>query len=160
MEKKMKKIGLLMNLCMGITLSFFLSLAGTLTSGHFAVPEWLISFGISAVISIIIGFIVPMKKINDAIEKRPGCEPGKLTTRLVESAISDLIYTPILSLCMVIFARSRALAHGAQLPPFLIMYAKSLLATLVVGFFLILVFTPIFLKILLKKNGIGGPVDK
>ena len=46
-EKAMKKTGMKMSLCMGITLSFFLSLTGTVTSGHFSVSGWLISFVIS-----------------------------------------------------------------------------------------------------------------
>ena len=50
MKKKMRKVGIEINFCMGITLSFFLSLVGTLSSGHFTVPGWLLSFLVSTII--------------------------------------------------------------------------------------------------------------
>ena len=43
----MKKIMILMTLLMGFTMSLVLSLAGTLLGGHFTIPSWLLSFGIS-----------------------------------------------------------------------------------------------------------------
>ena len=47
-----------------------------------------------------------------------------------------------------------AVSHGASVPPFIIMFLKSLIISLVVAYVLIFVLTPLFLKMILKKNGI------
>lgn len=97
-----KKIGIFMSLLMGLTLSFVMSLVGTLTSGHFTVISWLISFGISFVISLAIGFIVPMPKIENAANRKLGLKPGSVPANAVSALISNTIYTPILSVAMVL----------------------------------------------------------
>lgn len=155
MQKKMRKVGIEMNLCMGITLSFFLSLVGTLSSGHFTVPSWLMSFAISTVISIIIGLLVPMNKVMNAVDRKAGLQPGSLPARFLDSLISDLIYTPILTLCMVGLAYWNATRHGQPMP-FLPVFLNSLLLTLAVGYILIFIFQPLFMKAILKRNGING----
>ena len=152
----MKKIGLQMSLLMGVTLSFFLSLTGLIAAGKFNVIGWIISFVISTIISLIIGFIIPMKKLTDGVNNKLGLKPGKLGTRCMESLISDLIYTPIITLAMVFMAYKKATAHGAKIP-FMGMFGKSLIISLVVGYVLIFVFMPLYMKLVLKKNGIGGP---
>lgn len=95
-----KKIGIIMSILMGVTLSFFMSLLGTLTSGHFTVISWLISFGISLVISLIIGFIVPMQRIEAAACRKAKLRPGTLPATLLSALISNTIYTPIMSVVM------------------------------------------------------------
>ena len=152
----MKKIGREMSLLMGVTLSFFLSLTGLLAAGKFNVVGWIISFLISTVISLIIGFLVPMKKVTDGVNNKLGLKPGKLGTRCMESLLSDLIYTPIITLAMVFMAYKKATAHGAKIP-FIGMFGKSLVISLVVGFILIFIFMPLYMKLVFKKNGIGGP---
>ena len=112
MRKKTRKVGIEMNLCMGITLSFFLSLVGTLSSGHFTVSGWLLSFLISTVISIVIGLLIPMNKVMEAVDRKAGLQSGSLGARFLDSLISDLIYTPLLTLCMVGFAYWIIVRHG------------------------------------------------
>ncbi len=152
----MKKIGREMSLLMGVTLSFFLSLTGLIAAGKFNVIGWIISFVISTIISLIIGFIIPMKKLTDGVNNKLGLKPGKLGTRCMESLISDLIYTPIITLAMVFMAYKKATAHGAKIP-FMGMFGKSLALSMVVGFILIFIFMPLYMKLVFKKNGIGGP---
>ena len=149
MEKNMKKAGMKMSLCMGITLSFFLSLIGTGTSGHFTIPGWIISFIISTMISLIIGFFVPMKKVTDNACARFNLEQGKFTTRLFECLISDLIYTPVITFCMVLFAYLMATSEGAPLH-FLPMFLSSLVICMIAGYILIYIFTPIYTKMIFK----------
>lgn len=156
MQKKMRKIGIEMSLCMGITLSFFLSLVGTLSSGHFTVPSWLLSFLISTVISIIIGFFVPMYKVLKAVDQKAGLQPGSLGARFLESLISNLIYTPLMTLCMVGLAYWNVVRHGGFMP-FLPVFLKSLVLTFAVGYVLIFIFQPLYMKLVLKKHGISGP---
>ena len=109
MEQTMKKIGKEMSIYMSIAMSLFLSLTGTLTSGHFTIPGFIISFLISTVISMIIGLIVPMGKVNNSVERKLGLEQGSMKARCIDSLISDLIYTPIMTLCMVSFAYMMAM---------------------------------------------------
>ena len=49
-ERNMKKIGRKMSICMALTLSFFLSLIGMISSGHFEPVGWIINFAVCAVI--------------------------------------------------------------------------------------------------------------
>ena len=88
--KKMRKIGMTVSICMGITMSFFLSLIGTAVSGHFTVPGWIISFLISTVVSLVIGFIIPIKKVTDGAVRALKLQPRSLVARCVESLISDI----------------------------------------------------------------------
>ena len=97
-----KKIGIFMSLLMGVTLSFFMSLIGTLTSGHFTVGSWLISFLISFVISLVIGLLVPLPKIDAAVCRKMGLKPHSVPANLMSALISDTIYTPVMSVVMVL----------------------------------------------------------
>ena len=151
MAKAMRAVGFKMNLCMGVTLSFFLSLIGNLTSGHFTVPGFLISFAASTVISIIIGFIVPMKKISD--KATAGMKGVKKP--LTEALISDCIYTPVMTLSMILLARYMASSHGEEVPPFAPMFIKGLIISMIAGYVLVLFFMPLYLKMFTKN--LPGP---
>ena len=154
----MKKTGIYMSLLMGVTLSLCLSLAGTLGSGNFTLPAFLISFGVSFVISLVIGFLVPMKKVSDAAVNKLGLERGKLSASCFETLLSDLIYTPIITVVMVTLAYKSATSHGAHLnyAPMLI---RSLIINFILGFVLIFIFMPVYMKMLIKKFAPGGPTQ-
>lgn len=163
----MKKIGRTMNIYMGLTMSAALSIVGTVhgqatSAAGIQFPGIiigiLISFIASLIVSLIIGFIIPMKKVGDGACKAIKKSPDSFAGRLVSSLCSDLIYTPIITALMVALARSQAMkASGghAQLPPFIIMYLPSLLITFIVGLIIIYFIQPMFLKSILKKNGIN-----
>jgi hypothetical protein len=164
MEEQMKIIGRKMSLRMGIMMSFALALIGTLTSGHFTVPGFLLSFVLSAVISIIIGFVIPVGKISADFCRKRNLAPGTLKNGLASSFISDVIYTPVITLAMVAFAyfmvkkQSGGMAQIAFLPMFL----KSLVICFVAGFVLIFIFMPLFLKGIMKNMPPmdGAPKDE
>lgn len=151
MEKKMRSISWQISICMGFTLSLFLSLMGNLLGGHFTYQNWLLSFALSFVISLIIGFSVPMKKINDSECRRHNLNPNKFSTHLLLSLISDAIFTPVISIAMVLLAYFMATKHGANLKlvPMLI---TSVLECYAVGYVLILIFTPLYTKLVFKIN--------
>ena len=161
--KKMRKIGITVNICMGITMSFFLSLIGTGMSGHFTFPAWLISFLISTVVSLIIGFVVPMKRVTEGASRGLKLKPHSLIARCVESLVSDFIYTPIMTFIMVFFAYKNAISHGAPAESmnFGRMFFGSFGIGMAAGFLLAFIFMPLYVKMALKKNGIepreGGP---
>lgn len=149
-----------MSLLMGCSLSICLSLTGLLWSlrqTEYTVPKFLLSLliniSVSFVISMVIGFLVPMKKVNDGIEKKTGFKPGSLGARLVEALASDLIYTPVITFVMVFISYKQATSHGADIP-FAPMFLGSLAVCFTVAFVLIFLLMPLFMKIALKKAGI------
>ncbi len=155
MEAKMKVVGRKMAIRMGILMSFALSLVGTLTSGHFTPVGFLLSFIVSSIISLIIGFLVPVGKItNDFCVKR-NLIRGTFAERCVSSLISDLIYTPIITLAMVFLAYTIAMkmSGGAAGLVFLPMFLKSLIICFVVAFILIFVVQPILMRQIMKEVG-------
>lgn len=149
MKKEMIMMGLKMNVVMGLTLSFFLSLQGNflgyLESGTFSVPSWLISFLISFLFSFVVCLIVPMRKVTDAVIQKSKLDPSSFPCRCLVTFVSDCIFTPIMTLLMVYIAYKGAVNHGAQMP-FMPMFLKSLLFSMISGFILILIFQPIFLR--------------
>ena len=91
-----------MSLLMGVTMSFCLSLTGNLTSGEgFQLMPFLISFAVSTVISILIGIIVPMRKLEGGAVSALKLKEHSLPAKLVSALVSDLIYTPVITLAMI-----------------------------------------------------------
>lgn len=152
----MKKIGFQISILMAFVISLCLSFVGTFCSGQFRLPSCLMSFGISFLISLVIGFIVPMRKVHAALEQKCGLVPGDLKTRLAEAAVSDLIYTPIMTFAMTFAAYKNAVAHGAKMP-YLPMFGKSLIISLLAAFCVIYLVTPVIFRFVMKQNGISGP---
>lgn len=153
MNEQMKKIGREMGIRMGILMSFCLALTGTLSSGHFTPVGFLLSFVVSAIISIIIGFVVPVGKITGDACRKAGFNHGTIKERLLSSLISNLIYTPLMTFVMVLLAYTMAMKQSggmAQLS-FLPMFLHSLVICFIVGYILIFIFQPLFMKQLLKK---------
>ena len=157
-----------MSLLMGVTMSFCLSLTGILTSGEgFQLMPFIISFLASTVISIIIGLVVPMRKLEAGAVKAMKLKERSLPANLVSAFISDLIYTPVITLAMIVLVRKMAMkmSHGhAQLPPFAVMFIKSLIISFIVAYIIILIVTPIYMKLSFKLAGVnsagGPPADK
>lgn len=153
MEQKMRMVGIKMNILMGVTMSLILSLIGTLTGGHFSVPSWLVSFGISLVISLVIGFAIPIKKLGDGACKKCKVSPESLKGNLISGLISDLIYTPVITIIMVVVMLSNAAKHApaGAVPPVSRVLPGSLAICFIVGYIVIIIIQPLYLKMLLKK---------
>lgn len=149
MDETMKKVGRKMSLYMGVTMSFVLSLVGNLSSGHFTFPGFLLSFVISTVVALLIGMIVPVGKITRDALKNAKLAPDSTGGKLLSALISDLIYTPVMTLLMVFLAYRQAVSHGAQLN-FLSMFLPSLLLSLVVGYFCIFFIEPVYMNLVMK----------
>ena len=77
--------------------------------------------------------------------------------RFLASQVTEIFRTVI----MVVIAYKQATAHGAQIP-FVPMLLKSLIISLIVGYVLIFILMPFFLKLLMGKAGItpGGPAER
>ena len=172
-KKAMKGVMVKMTVLMGLTMSLVLSLVGSVLgmvhSGSFSVPGWFISFFISLIISLIIGFLIPVKKVTDSVCKKAGAEPASPKGNLLGALISDFIYTPVITVIMVMVnvngarrsmpaevlaeavAQGRAPTVGRILP-------LSLIVCFIVGFIVIAVIQPVFLKMLTRNlKGPGRP---
>lgn len=121
-----KKIGRFISLRMGIAMSAVMSCVGSLRgaiSGTKSalermpvdqqppfmalfmknwIPSLLVSIAISCVLAIAIGFIVPMKKVNDGIANATKAKGVPL--RILQSLVCGLIYAPIIGLVMAFVA--------------------------------------------------------
>lgn len=150
----MQKIGRSMSIAMGVTLSFLLSLTGCLMSGHFSLPGFLLSFLASTAVSLLIGFFVPMKPLTDSLCR--SMPQNSLKRRCAEALIADLLYTPVISVLMTVLAYFNARRHGGSMP-FLPVLLKTLFISLAVGYVLIFVLTPLFLRMILRASGVGKP---
>ena len=157
MEDMGRKIGQKMSIYMGVTLSFILSLVGTLTSGHFTVMGFLISFIASTIVALIIGKVVPMGKISQDAVKKCNLIPSSVQARMLSALISDLIYTPIITALMVFIAYRQAVSRGASLN-YWGMLLPSLLLSLVVAFFCIYFIEPVYMNKIMQdiKKGTSG----
>ncbi len=161
MNKTMKKVGFLVSLYMGLAVSFILALVGIVSSGHFTVGSFLSSYIISAVIAVIIGLIIPMKRINDAIASKIGKGQDSFIVKAVQTLVSDIIYTPFLTAVMINIALAGARAQvsaDAQIPSFWQIFPHSLILEMIVGFVVIYLLSPLFTRIAMKQCGINKDV--
>ena len=140
-----------MNLTMGITLSFCLSLIGNLTSENgFRIVGFLVSLAVSFLISLFIGFNIRIGMIEGMICGMAGAKRGTMKARLLESVISDIIYTPLITFCMVLlawFMSGKAFPLGA-------VFFRSLLISLGAAFVIIFIVKPLYFNAAMKKYGV------
>lgn len=148
MSAEMKKKGRKISALMGVCMSFVLSLTGTLSGGHFTVPSWLISFVISTVISLIIGFVVPIKLLGDKFCGVCKVNPMSFKGTLASALISNLIYTPLITVIMVTIMVGNAAKHApaGMAPTVGQVLPGSLLICLIVGYIAIVILQPIIIK--------------
>lgn len=161
MDKDRRKISILMSVYMGFVMSIFMTITGVCVGmlpnvlQHRIPPQAMISslisgFFISFAISMMIGFVVPMHSITGSATKN--MEPG-FGKRCVETLISDVIYTPVISVVMVAFAYMSNNKNGEGGPSFFMMLIPSLIACFIVGFIIIFLVQPSIFKHLMNKYG-------
>ena len=157
MNEQMKKISRGMSIRMGLAMSLCMSLIGTLTSGHFTPMGFLMGFVVSFIVSLLIGFVVPVGKISRDFTVKRNMQPGKISTRLTESMISNLVYTPVMTLVMVALAYFMAMKQSGGMAQisFWPMFLRSLLICFIAGYVLIFLIQPVFFNSLMRKYGIG-----
>ena len=94
-----------------------------------------------------------MKQLEDKACAKAGITGKPLACRALGSLISDLIYTPIITTAMVTMAYLKM--QGGK-PPYLIMWGKSMLSSLLVAYLLVFLVSENYMKLILKHNGVGG----
>ncbi len=151
----MRKIGMLMSLLMGFSMSLILSLVGMLVGGHFTVSGWILSFVVSFLLSLVIGLLIPMNPLYDLITGKLKAAKKMFLANVIDTLVSNIIYTPILTAAMVFMSWNHIPAEHR--PPFLVLYGPNLLVTFFVGWLAIFILQPIFFKALLKKFNLPFP---
>lgn len=112
----MKKMGTFMTISMGITVSAVLATVGVATSGHFNVVLWGASVTLSIIIALVIGFLIPIRKVSEKITANIKSPIGKmLVDTLVVNLFYCLIITVVLEYLMVGLANKQISARQEDL---------------------------------------------
>ena len=165
-QKQMKKVGLKISFMMALMMSFALSLTGNLTAEH--PPEmpmiaiiigFLESFVLSFAVSFGIVLVVWMLMVIAALGREFHLRPRTLKAHIVESIVSNLIYTPLMTTAMVTFVYFFLIPPGHR-PPYLPMFISSQVICLVVAQVLIFIFEPIIIKIAMPKMPPRPPFEQ
>lgn len=177
-----KNIGRYISLRMGIAMSITMSLIGSLLGAITAVkssgapfiaaflPAFLVSVVVTMIIAIALGFLVPMKKVNEGVEK--AIKTKGFALHFLQSLVSDFIYTPLIGLVMAftstalfVIPKNPALSMKMLLPVSLGNFAKSFLPEFIIALVVIIILEPIFQKAAFKKyipnfgQGVEGDED-
>lgn len=148
-----RKISQEMSIVMGATMSCVLSLVGLIQSGNFTLVSYLTSVIMSFMLCTIVGLIIPAKKISNSLAARMQLQPGSIRARLLDSLVTTLVYSPLMTFLMVYMAYRQATSHGARIN-FGHMLLKSELISFAVAFVVSFIISPIYLKLIFKRNGI------
>ncbi len=146
----MKKAGLLISVLMGLTMSFCLSLIGLLSAGQFTLPGFLKSFLISFAVSLLLGQLIPARRISDSLLRKHDLKPGTLKARGLETLVTTLTYSPVMTLIMVWMAWKQATSHGARIP-FGPMLLKSEIISLIGAFVISFLAAPLWTSLVMKR---------
>ena len=167
MGKMMKAVSIKISVMMALVMSICLSIVGNLTAKRppgtpliAIVISILVSIALSFVISLIIGLVIPMGKLLAALDRKLGLQPGKIGTRLFDALISNIIYTPFMTFAMTIFAYITSVKKSGAPISYPMMYLRALAISFVVGYVLIFIFQPLFMKMFMPKRppeGENGP---
>ena len=150
----MKKIENEISLLMGMTIGFVLTMVGLISSGTFSWPAFISSYLVSFLISQILTRIIPVRKISETLTKKMDLKQGSVMYRLVDTFISDLCYSPIMTFIMVSVAYYQATSHGAKLN-YGAMLLKSEVLSFIIAFIVIYFVSPLIIRTVLKRNGIA-----
>lgn len=88
-----KKVGRFVTNMMGVTVSLILGTIGPFLSGHFTIQTWIISVVSSMIIALLVGYIIPVKKIADKITQNIF---SQTVTALVNNVIINVFYVLII----------------------------------------------------------------
>lgn len=146
MNKNNESIGIIVGVLMGLAVSLVLSIVGPVISGHFKIVSVLVSFLCSSIISVVIGLFIPIRRMSVWSCSKIGISPDKLPGMIISALIGDICFTPLISFLMVYMNYKRA----KSMDPSVVlgrMYCGNLIVSFVVAFLIILIFTPLFIRL-------------
>ena len=156
MRKQMMKVGMIISLGNGLVLGSLFSAIGMANSPSGIIPMGVVTSALlSAVISIIIGLIVPMGLVSQKVTTKLGINPArqKFLGVLVEGIVGDLIFTPILCTFFVVKNFMQGLIPP-QVPKFPF-WLKELGLDLLVALPVTMIIVPLLRKLAFKMFHIG-----
>lgn len=168
MEAIIKKKTFFMSLFMGIAMGLVFTLFAQIKNGQIMPIGIIVGILISMVISVVLGMIIPIKKLYDSANKKLNITEEGLKMGMVNSLISDLIFTPLNCTFGMWFGMSMGLKNlppdvttifdrlmfCAKLPQFVPALISTLIIDLVIGFVLCILISPFLNKITNKICGI------
>ena len=99
-----KKFDLIVGLWLSIVLSVVLSILLPIVSiGFVNWPIFLEGFGVSFVISFVLGAVIPLNMLGGKLAAACGARPFSFPGQLISTVVSTLIMATIMSLCMVFY---------------------------------------------------------
>lgn len=152
----MRKIGIFMNIAMGLTVSAILSAHGVISSGH-ATPKILVlSYAISAVVALCIGFFIPIRMINEKVTGNIKAKPVKiLAANVITNLFYVLIITSLLTTLMITLAKHQMninhVPESVPRPSVLKALPRSLASSYLISYVVTLILEPIYLNFAKKK---------
>ncbi|MBP5280236.1 MAG: hypothetical protein J6Z03_07105 [Erysipelotrichaceae bacterium] len=148
-QEKRKEFSRRMSICMGIIMSLCLSTAGLLTARAFSLPSLLLNLVISYAIVRGIDHFIDIGALAVDVPNKMDVDPNSLQGRFLRALITDVIYTPLMTIVMVSIGYYRATSHGAQIP-YVPMLMKSMLLTFTLSFLICFFIMPVVEKLILK----------
>lgn len=162
MKKTMMKVGALISLCNGIVLGTLFSIIGMSKSPQGIMPMGVVTSALlSAVLSVVIGLLIPMKNLSEKAEMKLGIDPArqKALAWLVEGVIGDLIFTPIL--CTFFIIMNRVQGRIDPHAPIVMVWLKELGLDLLIALPVNLLIVPLVRKPAFRLFGVSGsPKDE
>lgn len=171
MKKTMMKKGLLMSLFIGTIMGAVFTVVAQLKNmQQIIIPGLVTGILISAVLSVIIGLIIPVKPVTDKICGRFGLTPEKrLPFLLMNTLICDIIFTPLNCCVNMLVGMTMGLTdvpaevngffekmlYCIKQPFFAPALISTLIIDLLIGFVLCLFITPLINTLTDKICGIN-----
>ncbi|MCR5699109.1 MAG: hypothetical protein K6G52_05635 [Treponemataceae bacterium] len=149
---KTKKFNTGAYLCLGIVLSVVLTVFNTILLGRYPFYNIAVCFGISLVIGIVIGLVVPFDLIFASECRRHNFKPDSFPTHMLLSLITDAIFTPLMTIPMVFFNYLMPGKDVVGQGNFVLDLVIGVFSSVGVAYLFILIFMPFFKKIGKKNN--------
>ena len=149
MKMKAIEVDIIMSLFVGVVLGFFLPLIGMLRSAHFSIQGFAMGFFMSFLVSVILGFVIPARRVNLSINRKFKLRYNSIGTLFINALVTDVLYVPIITAFVATLSYRKSIAMGAMInyPEMLI---KAIAVSLVIGYMLVFITFPYFLKLACK----------
>lgn len=147
-----RKISIVISLFMGAVMGAVFTLMSMLKTGNVIPIGIVVSALISMALSIIIGFIIPMKEVSEGLARLFRINPArqKFIYNLLEAVVGDLIFTPFL--CTFFIIKN----VGIHNPVFGKALVSSLIIDFILGIPICFIFCPLFKKLAAKIFHVSG----
>ncbi|MBP5493078.1 MAG: hypothetical protein J6Y08_09555 [Clostridiales bacterium] len=159
MKKIMRKVSCLISFGNGLVLGAVFSAIAMARSPQGIIPMGVITSAIlSALLSVIIGLLIPMKNVTDKAYMKCGVNPAKdrIRAALIEGLVGDFIFTPLL--CTFFVVKNIIEGRIPEEVPKVIYWLRELGIDLLIALPITMIMVPLLRKLAFKIFKVG--VDK